>query len=168
MTDAVFRCSMTNVKTGLTMTPQFNPDQITEELTANYGELKIMGQSYELQQYSGTSNLKLSFDLEFDALSAEIPTAQQAKNIETMRRYLQHLLYPHRGAQSVAQGAPGRVLFIWPELFSVTGTMRHVKIAHTRAAASGSSTLFKASCEIHQISDTRIFAEDILDYGTLR
>ena len=166
------RMEIANLRTGEVVSAQFNPEELKETLQVNYERLEILGMSHQPLQYKNTGNLQIAFDLGFDALSSRnvelSGTAVGGGDPHLMRRYLLSLCYPPRGPQDVLGGGPPTLLFMWPHIWTVHCKMTKLDITHKRFALSGIPTLFVATVTIEQISESRIFAEDVLSDGTLR
>lgn len=171
------RMTLANVETGDIITAQFNPDEVKEELSVNYERLEILGQSFQPLQYKSTANFQLNYDLGFDGVSER----DVVGNIEALalnshgpeaimgaRAFLYHLCYPRKGAQDVLGGGPPRTYMYWPNLYAFSCRITKVGITMKRWARSMTPVLFTASIAIEQISDARIFSEDVLAKGTLR
>jgi hypothetical protein len=153
------------------MQPQFNPDEVKERLSANYARLKVLGEPHEPQQYEGTGNLELKFELGFDALAAggtgRLDTSG-AVGLEDARRFLMSFFYPSVSAKDVASGGPPELLFDWPEMWLLLTSMPTVEFTHRRFATSGASTLFTASVTLEERRTYRLTREDVLANGTRR
>lgn len=153
------------------MQPQFNPDEVKERLSANYAKLKVLGEPHEPQQYEGTSNIELKFDLGFDALASggtgRFDTSG-AVGLEDARRFLMSFFYPSAGAKDAATGGPPELLFDWPEMWLLVTSLPAVDITHRRFATSGASTLFTASVTLEERRTYRLTREDVLANGTRR
>lgn len=158
------RVTLTNVETGDFISAQFNPEEIKEKLVVNYKNLEILGLSHQPKQYQNTSNLGLSFELGFDTMSLDGggDTARRS------RLWLHSVCYPMRGAQDTIGGAPPRVLFSWPNLFSLTTVVIGLDFTHKRFATSMKNIIFSCTVQIDEARTTRLTCEDVLSMGTLR
>ena len=88
--------------------------------------------------------------------------------MDDWRRFLLSLCYPSGAAGSIVDGGPPRVLFVWPELFSMTVVVSGLKIRHTRFARTGGTTRYFATLTVEEIRDVRITSEDVRRQGTRR
>lgn len=155
------RMTISNIDTGRTISAQFNPAEINEELAVNYQMQQVLGMSHKLDQYQSTDNLKLTFDMEFDILA-------KGDDPEFARRFLQAACYSSRNAQDVIGGGPPELLFVWPRLFTLRCRIERLKFHHKRFNLSLQSTCYTASISIFEVRDVRLYSEDVLNAGTLR
>ena len=156
------RVSIASVDTGRSVDAQFNPDEIEEKLGVNWKELEIMGMSHKPLQYQNTENLQLTFEMGFNAMATD------GDQVFSTRLFLESLCYTKRGAADVIGGAPSKVLFSWPNLFSLTCVIVSLTFKHKRFRQSMQPSAFTAAITIKEIRSTRLFAEDVLSSGTLR
>ncbi len=164
------RVTLGALATGKTMSAQYNPETLEEDLAAVYQKVKVQGLSHQVQQYEHTECWAASFDLAFDALSVGESRGLSA-DIRDSRNFLQSLLYPTRGAGSAAANAPTRVMFVWPGMVSLTCVVLTEKFKHKRFSWAGvdlSSTWYVCSMKVDEIRDTRLFADEVAARGTLR
>jgi hypothetical protein len=165
------RMALTNIETGDGITAQFNPEEITEKVVVNWNDLEIMGLSHQPKQYKSTKNAQIDFEMGFDAHSVR-PVIQSGVAVTDgpayARRFLLHLCYSRREAQDVQGGAAPRVLFFWPELFSLTAVITSVEFKHKRFIRTGKPVIFTAKVTIEEARVTRLFSEDVLTGGTMR
>jgi hypothetical protein len=133
--------------------------------------MKVLGQPHEEQQYESTANHELKFDLGFDAFAlrgAGRFGVRGVEGIEDARRFLLSFFYPSASAADVSSGGPPRLLFDWPEMWSLVTTLPTVDIAHKLFRSAGASTLFTASITLEERRTYRLDREDVLAYGTRR
>ncbi len=146
------------------LTPQFNPTEFTEKLGVNWARKIVVGQSHEVLHYVNTTNNGFTFDLFFDA-----DTQDQADRNLVARKFLQAVCFPRRiNAGLNLAGAPPRLLFIWPQMISLTAVMLNVEFRYQRFSATGVPIEFVASVSIEEVRDFRLFVEDVLNDGTIR
>ena len=158
------RLSITALKTGETIFFPFTPESFKETVKANYGKQTILGMSHQNLQYSHTDNHVLDpMSFYFRGESVE-----EVDLIHDGRRFLLSLLYPPVGAGSVREGAPTRVLFIWPQVVSMTCVIESISITHTKFNTEGRTVAFRAEFGFIEIRDTRLTSEDVREQGTLR
>lgn len=156
------RVTFSNVETAQDCTAQFNPDEVKERIKVNYKDLEVLGHSHKPRQYLNTDNWSGSFTLGFDALS------QYEGSVHRSRLFLMSLCYPRRGAASVLDGAPPRVLFSWPNLLSLTCVIDELDFTHKRFSSTMRNTLWTVDVKITEVRDVRLHSEDVLAFGTLR
>jgi hypothetical protein len=156
------RVTIANVDTGRTVDAQFNPDEVKEKLGVNYNALEIMGLSHKPMQYKNTSNLQLTFELGFNALATD------GDRVFDTRKFLHSLCYAKRGAGDVIGGGPPKVLFSWPNLYSLTCVITNLDFTHKRFNQAMRNVVFTCAVTIEEARTTRLTSEDVLSYGTLR
>lgn len=156
------RVTFSNVETARDCTAQFNPEEVRERIKVNYKDLEVLGLSHKPSQYLNTDNWSSSFTLGFDALS------QYEGSVAHARLFLMSLCYPRRTAQTVAGGAPPRVLFSWPNLLSVTCKIDELDFTHKRFNSRMQSVLWTVDVKVSEGRLVRLYSEDVLAYGTIR
>lgn len=159
------RMSLTNVSTTDSIEAEFNPEELEEAIAVNYARLAVLGLSHEPLQYQRTGNHGFDFDL---ALRAYDESGNRVADIQYHRRFLLSLCYPRRGAGNVVGGAPPRVLFVWPNLASLTAVITSLKMKHTLFGRDGTPYHSAIKVGIEEIRDFRLFSEDVLKMGTQR
>jgi len=148
------------------LTAQFNPTELEEALSVNWNKLPVLGLSHMPLQYQQTDNHGFSFELAFRALD---DTGNKLDSIAHARRFLLSLCYSQRGTnQSLATGAPPRVLFYWPQLAALTCVIRKLSIKHTQFNRLGAPVVTAVKVTIEEIRDFRLYAGDVLADGTIR
>jgi hypothetical protein len=156
---------LTDLNTTEEREAQYNPSEIEETLSVNYARLAIMGLSHKPMQYQNTDNLSLDFTLVFRAFD---DTGNRVNDMKEMKKFLYSLCYSPRSAGSIIGGAPPRVLFIFPNLASLTCKITQLKYKTLLQALDGSPTMSEAKITIEEIRDTRLFSEDVREYGIQR
>lgn len=156
--------SIANLVTGDILHMQYNPTEIEEQLAVVYARPTITGQSHQPLQYTNTGNLEVNIDLAFDAL------AQTDSQYAVMgaRNWLMSLCYSESRGSTVNDGAPPRVLFMWPNLYSLTSVVTKYKGKFTRFAADGRPSALAVTLSIEEIRDVRLLGREVRLDGTLR
>lgn len=158
-----FRVSLVDIRTGQGIEAQFIPEEFEEGVDPSYNRLQIPGMSHQPQQFSSTGNATFTIDLYFNAYS----TPEDLARLEEARRFLFAACYPHAG-ETVVEGAPSRLLFVWPGMVALSVILTGLRIRHTRFNREGKSVQFVASLSLEEIRDARLLPEDILDFGMSR
>lgn len=159
------RMTLGNLSTGETLEALFNPEQFEREIAVQYARKRPLGLPHEVLQYTGTDNTKLpAIDLYARSSGDEIDRAQ----IEDFMRFLESLCYPPDSAQSVVQGSPPRVLFVWPNLLQLTCVVTNIRFRYQRFALDGGVTRFTASVALEEIRDVRLTSEAVRTVGGQR
>ena len=152
-----------DLKTLEVMTAQFNPAKLDEVVSVVWNDLVIPGLSHARKQYSHTKNHAITFELIFDSLQAG-----NVIDLDDARKFLLSICYSKKGSQNVQDGEATRVLFVWPNLFSLTCVITNLKMSHTSFNLQARPTYMTATISIEEIRDARIFSEDVRNDGTQR
>lgn len=156
------RMSLANLTTAQAIDLQYNPTELAMDLEVDWASGTILGLSHELLQYSHTKNLQPSFELAFDEVANRQYDAQKAM------RFLMSLCYAPKGASDIRAGAPPRVLFVWPNLCTLTTVIAKESFKFTRFAQNGRPTGWIVQMTIKEIRDVRLTMEDVLLNGIQR
>ena len=90
-------------------------------------------------------------------------------SVRIARQFLLACMYPSRGAQEVRDGAPSRLLMVWPGMWSLTCRLVDLTIGHTRFDTSRGFASFTANLKLEVDSlGQRLTYEDVLEDGTIR
>jgi hypothetical protein len=142
----------------------YMPQKFSEKVAAKYSRQDVKGMSHQNLQYDFTTSH------EFDKLKfvfvGESP--EEVEMIHEGRKFLLSLMYPSAGASSVRDGAPTRVLFIWPRVVTMTCVFEEIEIEHVKFNRQGRTTSFNVTLKPTEIRDVRITAEEIRQNGTRR
>lgn len=158
------RLSITNLRSGETYYFPFTPETFKETVKANWAKQTILGMSHNNLQYSNTDNHQIdSLNFFFRGDSPE-----EIELIHEGRKFLLSLLYPSVGANSVREGGPPQVLFVWPQMISMNCVIEGITISHEKFNREGLTTTFRAEFGLTEIRDTRLTSEDVRAQGTLR
>lgn len=160
------RMSITALVTGEYVEAEFNPQELEEMLDADWSELPVRGLSHQPMQYQHTTNHAFKFTL---ALRANVDNQSYFEGIQKARKFLLSCMYSSRAtAGTISGGAPGRLLFVWPELISVTCVIKKLKFKHTLFRRKGHPIHSAVDVSISEIRDVRLYAEDVRANGTVR
>jgi len=158
------RLHLVDLRTGEDLEVQFNPEQLELVVGPVWKRLEVPGLPHQPQQYVGTTNAAFTLDLYCMG-----HTTQFRQSIEDFERFLLSLCYPSEGADSVANGAPPRVLVVWPRFLSMTCIVGGpVNFRHQRWALDGGVTRYMASVPLEEIRDVRLTSEDVRRVGLRR
>ncbi len=157
------RMYLQDLKTLEIMEAQFNPAKLDEVIAVAWNDLVIPGLSHARKQYSHTKNHAITFELIFDSLAAG-----NVIDLDDARKFLISICYSKKGAQNVQDGEASRVLFVWPNLFSLTCVVTNLKISHTAFNLQARPIYMTATIAIEEIRDARLFSEDVRNDGTQR
>ena len=130
---------------------QFNPTNLTEEITANWSRITIPGLSHEPMQFVNCSNYKLKMDLHFRAVAKDELLA-----IHRARLLLLAWNYPRLVSSDVKGGRAPRLLVTWPGMLSFVAVLTNVSMVHSHFNHLGQSTRFNASIQLEEITDVHM------------
>lgn len=158
----VAKMYLVNLATGIEREVQFNPTEFSRALEVEYARQTIPGLPHKVLQYISTSNSTFQLDLFFDADNRE----QMLNNLAT-RRFIESLCYP-RGVDTIIDGGPPRVLFVWPTFVSLTTVVTGVGETFTKFASDGSPTGFTLAVALEEVRDFRLLSDDVIMQGLQR
>jgi hypothetical protein len=157
------RMHIIDLSTGEDLEVFFNPEQIQEQIEVAYNRLTVPGMSHQPLQYSHTGNHGVNVDL-----YAVGQNDAQNILIEDFRRFLMSLCYPKGDAGTIDDGAPPRVLFVWPLVWTWTAVVTGLKITSSQFAQNGRISRYIASLSFEEIRDVRLTSDDVRRHGTRR
>jgi len=160
---ALASMSLANVATGEVLEAQFNPTTLEDTLSVDYTRLTVPGLSHKVLQYVGTGNVGVPVELYCNA-----NTEDTARAILSFRNFIDSLCYASASAQDIRGGAPPRVLFVWPNLASLTCVILKRQFTYENFAPDGSLLRYKAQVELEEIRDFRLTSEEVRERGLLR
>jgi hypothetical protein len=155
------------------MDAQFNPDKLSETISAVWSDIVVPGLSHERRHYSHTKSVPFKFTLQFDALEyMQNANVDQFENpgitagvdyVDSAMNFLRSL-----GYASTTTGSPPRVLFYWPNFISLTATVEEIGIEYTGWARTGEVLRFSAAISLKEIRDAHMTRTDVLVSGNQR
>lgn len=159
--------SLGNLDTGDTLEVQYNPTELKGALEPVYNRLQIQGMSHELLQYANTKNFLVEFDLNFDAVTQYRGGVYP---VAAARKFLMSLGYSRRSSanQLLSNGSPSDVVFLWPNLYSLTCKLGTYAETLKTFAQDGSLLRWSAHLKLEEVRDLRLWADDVLVQGTIR
>lgn len=157
--------TLVNMVTTNSLEVQFNPEQLTEQLGANYAKLTVPGLSHQRKHFVYTEEPAYTFDLWNHALDSGQNGLKSLQSIREDRRFLMSLVHPWRTDDMTRGGAP-RVLFIWPHLISLPCKVTKLSFKYTMFNTSGAPTAWTCGVSIEVDRDSFVSMEDILNDGT--
>lgn len=158
------RVSFTALNTGETYYFPYVPETFAEEVNVRWSKQDILGMSHQNDQYSYTENHMFQ-SLNFFFVGK---TVKEVDLIHEGRRFLLSLCYPAGGAGTVRQGGPSRILFVWPQVVTMTCKLETLKIIHEKFNVSGRTVQFRADIKVSEIRDQRLTSQDVREQGTQR
>ncbi len=160
------RMSIANMRTGESIEVFFNPTELEKRFSVNWNRQKVPGLSHEPLQFSNVGNLQCPLELYAHAIDGESDTTELILDFEN---FIMSLCYPSENGDSIVNGAPPRVLFVWPNVASFQAVITgDVSFKHTQFAFDGYSLRYMATITIEEIRDTRISSEEVRVRGARR
>lgn len=141
----------------------FNPEVIQEDLQVIYARQTVPGLSHQVLQYTHTGNEQVALDL-----YAYGEGAPGRILVDDFRRFLKSLCYPRGFAGTIDDGAPPRVLFVWPNVWTWTCVITSLRFANTQFSQEGEIIRTVASVMLEEIRDIRLTSEEVRAHGTRR
>ena len=158
------RITLHNIGSGETVEMPFFPSTLTERIVVSYSRQKVVGMSHTILQYANTENYTLpGLSFFFRATTPE----ELAANLSA-RNFLMSLCVAREGARAVRDGGPPRILFIWPQMISLTTKITNLQLQHTKFNVRGASTIYSAKFDLEEIRDARLTSEQVRTFGTIR
>ena len=154
------RCLLVNVTTGESMECLFNPTQLSEKIQVNWNRLSVPGLSHQVLQFQSTGNRQLSgVEFYLDRFFA----AEQPGDVDILefRSFVRALTVPPEGTEGVADTAPPRTLFIWPEVLTVETVVADVEFQYRQLSVDGEVLVYAATMTFEEILDARVTSEDL-------
>jgi hypothetical protein len=158
----VAKMYLVNLHTGIERAVQFNPTEFTRNLEVEYARQTVPGLSHKVMQYVSTNNTTFEMELFFDADNRQ----QILENLAT-RRFIESMCYP-RGVDSIINGGPPRVLFVWPTFISLTTLITAMSETYTKFASDGTPLGFTIAITLEEVRNVRLLSEDVLSQGLQR
>lgn len=158
------RMHLVDLSTGEDMEVMFNPEAMKERIEVAYSRLTIPGLSHRPLQYTNTGNHEAPIELYFQG-----STEDELDRLDDWRRFMLSLAYPKGNAGTIDDGAPPRILFVWPNVWTFTVILTSIEIASSAfSIADLRITRMIATLGIEEIRDVRLTSEDVRRNGTRR
>lgn len=159
------RMSLVNLVSGEQLDAQFNPEELQETIGAVYAKQVVPGLSHQVKQFVHTEDLSIAFTLFW---SGHVGVERHALN-QRARAFLHAACHPRTtNAGSIGRGGAPRLLFVWPELFSLTCVLTKASFAHRQFNARGASVNFSCAVTLEELRDAFLASEDVIELGTRR
>jgi hypothetical protein len=89
--------------------------------------------------------------------------------MDDFERFLESLCYPDFAANGILEGAPPRILIVWPKVLSMQVVVKGTfSLKRTQFASDGHCTRFTATLPVSEIRDGRLSAADVRTQGLRR
>jgi len=151
------------VATAETIEAQFNPEKFLFGIGVNYEEQDVPGAGYKPLQYKNTDNPQMTIELFY-----RVVTEEEQLIRDDAERFLLSLCYPRRGAGTIPQHPPPRMLIVWPSYVRLNVVVRRLDIQAIRFNRLGAPIEEKFSLTVDEIRDGQIFSEDVRSQGLRR
>lgn len=157
------RVTLSNMSTNETIEVAHNPEALEEEIQVNWNRLTVPGLSHQVLQYGNTNNLSIPLELWWDGRRS-----LAFQKLHADRVFLFSLCYPQQGDDPVAGNGPPRVLFVWPNMITLTCVMAGVKFNHSKFNYQGQSYMATATVTLEEIRDFRLLSSEVRENTTGR
>lgn len=190
---APVRMHLVNLQTNERMEAQFNPDQLTLGLTANWAQINVPGMSHPILQYTNTSATSIQLTLYMDAGSTNRPSrlvpgdsarnqsrdpaldslissvtnTASADSLQNSIRFLTALAYAPE-SDAILKGAPPRTLLVWPNYVTLTCVLQSLNLVAERFNVEGYPVNLRAEVQLLEIRDLRITQQLVRERGFQR
>lgn len=139
-----------------------NPTELETAIDVGWNNLIVPGLSHEPMQYKNTGNVGFTLTLECSEFDFDSIV------LDDHERFLTSLCYPEYDANSILEGAPPRVLVVWPKVLSMQIVVMSLRIKRTQFASDGRALRFVATVAVAEIRDVRLSAGDVRTQGLRR
>lgn len=156
--------TIVNLNTQEELKAQFNPEEVQENIGATYAKQAVPGLSHTVKQFVHTNDTAIAFTLMWSSHGG--PAAHAYANYA--RRFLQAAHFPRRVAGSIARGGPPRLLFVWPQMYSLTSVMMTCQFNYKAFNFKGAPIIFSAQVALEEIRDGFLSSEDVMEAGAFR
>lgn len=143
--------------------PQGNPPGFSGEVKVAYNRLKIPGLSHQIKQFSNTEDLKTT-PIEFEYYG---DTEKERDEIDRQFAIWQSWLLPEQ-ADDIRNGAPPRLLLVWPNVFSLEVVITDFKFNMKEFTPEGDISWLVVTASFEEVSDERILPSLVKRVGLNR
>lgn len=158
------RMHLIDLTTGEDREVMFNPEQISETIAISYSAITVPGMSHQPLNYTFTGNHAIPIELYFQA-----STLEGRLVLDDWRRFILSLGYPKANAGTISDGAPPRVMFVWPNVWSFVCVLKNITInASSFSADDLRISRYTAAMQLEEIRDVRLTSEEVRRNGTRR
>jgi hypothetical protein len=173
------RLYLTHLRTGDTISAQFNPTEMNESLGSDWKGMDIQGATDEPLQWRKTGNHKVTLELGFHArslrgirLGGTLPGDWRGGEdmVKLARHFLLAIHYPTRfdAETDITLAAPSPCLIVWPGWLALKVKVRQTDITHREWDETGPPIVLTARLTMEADNDKKLFYEDVLRHGTNR
>lgn len=169
------RLNLTELLGGETLFVQFNPKQLKRQVKVNYARKRVLGQSHESLQYTGTGNSGFVLDLFYDALDTAAPSANPFgvtvssafELAQEARKFLEALCYPESLEGEILHEPPD-VLVVWPKTMSLVCKVISFEVTDERFNDEGAPIQFTVKMGFVESRNFRLNYSDVRSLGAFR
>jgi len=166
------RGHLKNLHSGESFVFPMNPTTLRERIQVRYQEQNIIGMSHPNMQYLGTGATKLpGVQFYYDArrvaqeLGRDTISPRERLNFW---RFVQALTVPGFGADDINSGQTPRVLFVWPQVMSLTCVVQDAGCEYREFDMGGAVLVYVVSVSFAEIRDLRMYSEELRIFGSDR
>lgn len=136
---------------------QFNPTELTETGGTEWGRQQVPGLSHKVKQFSNTKDRQEKIKLRF--IANAYPSDGAAK-LKQARDFILSSCNVKALPGSIRPGGAPRLLFLWPNLFSMVCIIDSYSIVSERFFNDGQLADMTIELTLEQIRDTLITSDD--------
>jgi hypothetical protein len=157
------RVTLVNLSTRERLDAQSNPASIQLALTVGYGRAQVPGLTHEVLQYTGTKNLRIPMQLEYNAGRGPDALAE----LQKAQLFLQSAAYPVR-SDDISGTSPPHLLIVWPNYLSLEAVITSLTIQNTQFNHTGAPVRFTARINLEEFRQARLLSDSIRRTGFQR
>jgi hypothetical protein len=156
--------TLVNLETGEAKESPLVPEELAERIKVQNARMRPFGASHAVLQYTGTDNRELP-DV---VLRGTAETVAELEEITDFLNFMQSLCYPPQGRSTIREGAPPRVLFVWPGSVTLICRVEAVEVRREQFNSAGQTIRYTASLSLVETSEDRIVSEQVRRLGSQR
>ena len=157
------RVSLVNMSTLERLDAQSNPAELSLALTVGYGRAQVPGLTHEVLQYTGTKNLRIPMQLEYNAGAGPDALAE----VQKAQLFLQSAAYPVR-SDDLSGTSPPHLLILWPTYITLQALVTSITIQNTQFNRTGAPVRFRARLNLEEFREIRLLSDSVRRTGFRR
>lgn len=162
----------------------FRPSQIQENIGVVEDEIAVIGQSHTYDSYSHTNNMRISFELFYNALMMIKENSviadrgnkegglgdliDMVQSIQASRRFLEALEYPGVTPEGTVGTQRPACLLCLPGIVTMRCRLENLSIRFSRQGVVGDPVEMRANVTFKEAPMGRISMQDVLSVGSFR
>lgn len=130
------------------LTAQANPPDFTETCGAEWAKQKVPGLSHSVKQFVQTTDTTIDLALHFVAMNRG---RVGIDNIVVARQLLKAFCRPRSLPGNIGAGGAPRLIFLWPNFFSMVCNLENVKFEYKRFIIDGRPVEMTATLKLEEL-----------------